>query len=138
MLQNQTVSEKHGRNQTRRKMTKTRNRQSRPHVTLAGITASSFRADKERQTFASVSPDYRLALAAVTNERTSVMQHVPYIHANMSEQCLLGIALGYEAALRVMASLAQPLEPPPPRQPEIEYHDAEKDGADGLPAMFDT
>lgn len=119
-------------------MSKTRNRPPRPHVTLAGVNLASFRADKERQTWAGVSPDLKLALAAVTNERTSVMQYVPYIHANMSEQCLLGIALGYEAALRVMALLAQPLEPPPPRQPEIEYHDAEKDGADGLPAMFDT
>lgn len=118
-------------------MSKTRNRPPRPHVTLAGINASSFRADKERQTFASVSPDYRLALAAVTNERTSVMQHVPYIHANMSEQCMLGITLGYEAALRVMALLAQPLEPPPPRQPEVEYRDTDKDGS-GLPEMFNT
>lgn len=119
-------------------MTKTRNRSPRPHTTLAGVTPDSFRADKERQTWASVSPDYRLALSAVTNARTSVMQHVPYIHQNMSEQCLLGIALGYEAALRVMALLAQPLEPPPPRQPEVEYRDTDKEGADGLPAMFDT
>lgn len=116
-------------------MAKTRNRAPRPHVTLAGVTLESFRADKERQQWAQVSPDFKLALAAVTNTRTSAMNYVPYIHASMSEQCMLGITLGYEAALRVMASLAQPLEPPPPRPQEVEYKDPE---SEGLPEMFHT
>lgn len=119
-------------------MSKTRNRQPRPHVTLSGVNCDSFRADKERQQWASVSPDYRIALSAVTNERVRAIQHVPFVHKEASESFLLGVTAGYEAALRVMALLAQPLEPPPPRQPEVEYRDTDKEGSDGLPAMFDT
>lgn len=89
-------------------MPRTRNRKPRP---AGGAYATSnlalWHANPDRPTWALSEPRVREALSVLINERVNVRSYVASLPGeSVTENRLLGIYEGYDAALRVFAALA--------------------------------
>lgn len=101
-------------------MTQRRNRRKSPPPAPLGLESiDQWRASAENVTWASVQPHFRRAVGVVINERINVIDHAPLPTACvLTEQARYGMAMGYEAAIRVLLKMAETLGPPP--EPDLE------------------
>jgi hypothetical protein len=103
-----------------------RTRQPSARLLATGESLQTWQADNVAVTWAQTSTDFRRVLTVMTNERNGALNRVPIPLKQASEGVMLGIQLGYEAALATLLSLTQGPPKPAPPEPEVNYP-SEKD-----------
>lgn len=102
-------------------MTAKRNRQPAARLLVTGETLATAQADATFVRWALVSPDFKRVLTLLTNERNAAIGRVPVPIKAPSEALVLGITLGYEAALATLAALTEGPPKGPPAEAPADY-----------------